>query len=42
MNGQAAIVRSLVVNGELVTVSNTAVQISALDTLQTRATVTFS
>jgi uncharacterized secreted protein with C-terminal beta-propeller domain len=42
MNGQAAVVRSLVVNGELVTVSNIAVQISALDTLQTRATVTFS
>ncbi len=42
MNGGAQIVRSLVVSGELVTVSYTGVQISALDTLATRATVTFS
>jgi uncharacterized secreted protein with C-terminal beta-propeller domain len=42
MGGGAQIVRSLVVNGELVTVSYTGIQISALDTLDTRATVTFS
>jgi uncharacterized secreted protein with C-terminal beta-propeller domain len=42
VNGGTPIVRSLVVAGELVTVSYTGVQISALDSLQTRATVTFS
>jgi hypothetical protein len=42
MNNGAPIVRSLVVSGELVTVTYTGVQISALDTLATRATVTFS
>jgi hypothetical protein len=36
------VVRSLVVNGELVTVSYNGAQITALDTLDTRATVTFS
>jgi Beta propeller domain len=41
MYGRAAIVRSSVVAGELVTVSDVAVQITALDSLQTRATVTF-
>ena len=35
------VVRSLVVNGELVTVSYNGAQITALDTLETRATVTF-
>jgi hypothetical protein len=42
MNGGGQIMRSLVVNGELVTVSYNSVQISALDSLKTRATVTFS
>jgi hypothetical protein len=41
-NGRSEIVRSLVVNGELVTVSYDGMQVSALDTLKTRATVAFS
>jgi uncharacterized secreted protein with C-terminal beta-propeller domain len=41
MNQPVEMVRSLVVGGELVTVTTLGLQVSSLDTLQTRATVTF-